>query len=60
MGNSNISNIIDSLINEDMMSVKKQVKNSGVKVDCVPYVKKILNDDKLIKKISSALSIVLQ
>ena len=60
MGNSNISNIIDSLINEDMMSVKKQVKNSGVKVDCVPYVKKILNDDKLIKKISNALSIVLQ
>lgn len=57
---SNISNIIDSLINEDMISVKKQVRNSGVKVDCVPYIKKILNDDKLIKKISNALSIVLQ
>lgn len=43
-----------------MMSVKKQVKSSGVKVDCVPYVKKVLNDDTLIKKISKALSIVLQ
>ena len=43
-----------------MMSVKKQVKSSGVKVDCVPYVKKVLNDDTLIKKISNALSIVLQ
>ena len=43
MGNSNISNIIDSLINEDMMSVKKQVKNRGVKVDGWRKLRKFLN-----------------